>query len=193
MAVENGEIRYATSLGTTDVPRGWTERKLDGGVLIDVPSGRIVSHGLCMPHSPRLIGDDLYLVEAGTGTLFRIDRSSGARTPVVVGLPGFARGLAEHGGYLFVGLSLMRGSRPFEGLPVEHGGKEVICGVVAIELATGQVVGTRAWSASPTSETPARLATSVLMGRSKWVSLAGMAVQARCATLAAAPRSMIFR
>ncbi len=142
MAVENGEIRYATSLGTTDVPRGWTERKLDGGVLIDVPSGRIVSHGLCMPHSPRLIGGDLYLVEAGTGTLFKIDRSSGARTPVVVGLPGFARGLAEHGGYLFVGLSLMRGSRPFEGLPVEHGGKEVICGVVAIELATGQVVGT---------------------------------------------------
>lgn len=52
-----------------------------------------------------------------------------------------APGLPKFPG-LFVGLSLMRGSRPFEGLPVEHGGKEVICGVVAIELATGQVVGT---------------------------------------------------
>ncbi len=79
---------------------------------------------------------------AGTGTLLRIDRESGARTPIVAGLPGFACGLAERGGYLFVGPSLMRGSRPFEGLPVEHGGRELICRVVAIELATGQVVGT---------------------------------------------------
>ncbi len=39
MAVENGDICYATALGTTNVPRGWTERRLDGGVLMEVPSG----------------------------------------------------------------------------------------------------------------------------------------------------------
>jgi hypothetical protein len=47
-----------------------------------------------------------------------------------------------HGGHFFIGLSLMRDSKPFEGLPIEHGGQELICGVVAIEIATGQVVGT---------------------------------------------------
>jgi uncharacterized protein (TIGR03032 family) len=141
MALEDGEIRYATALGTTDTPRGWTDGKLDGGVLMEVPSGRVVSAGLCMPHSPRLIEGRLYLIEAGTGTLVEVDRASGARRPVVT-LPGFARGLAAHGGYLFIGLSLIRDRLPFDGLPVEHSGRELICGVVAVELASGAVVGT---------------------------------------------------
>lgn len=141
MALEDGEIRYATALGTTDTPRGWIEHKIDGGVLMEVPSGRVLSAGLCMPHSPRLIDGRLYLIEAGTGTLVEVDRVSGARRPIVT-LPGFARGLAQYGGYLFVGLSLVRDSLPFVGLPVEHSGQELICGVVAVELATGQVVGT---------------------------------------------------
>jgi uncharacterized protein (TIGR03032 family) len=141
MALEDGEIRYATALGTSDTPRGWTEHKLDGGVLMEVPSGRVVSAGLCMPHSPRLIEGRLYLIEAGAGTLVEVDRASGARRPVVT-LPGFARGLAWHGGYFFIGLSLMRDSKPFEGLPIEHSGRELICGVAAVEIATGEVVGT---------------------------------------------------
>jgi uncharacterized protein (TIGR03032 family) len=141
MALENGELRYATALGTTDTPRGWTEHKLTGGVLMEVPSGRIVSDGLCMPHSPRLIDSRLYLIEAGTGTLVEVDRDNGTRRPIVA-LPGFARGLTYHDGYLFVGLSLVRDSLPFVGLPVEHSGEELICGVVAVELATGRVVGT---------------------------------------------------
>jgi uncharacterized protein (TIGR03032 family) len=141
MALDGGEVRYATALGTTDSPRGWTENKLTGGVLMEVPSGRVLTAGLCMPHSPRLIGGRLYLVEAGTGTLLEIDRATGARREIVT-LPGFARGLAEHQGYLFVGLSLMRDSRPFAGLPIEQSGQELICGVAAIELATGRVVGT---------------------------------------------------
>jgi uncharacterized protein (TIGR03032 family) len=141
MALEGNEIRYATALGTTDEPRGWIADKLSGGVLLEVPSGKVLTSGLCMPHSPRLIGNRLYLIEAGTGTLVEIDRESGARRSVVT-LPGFARGLAEHNGYFFIGLSLIRDSRPFTGLPVEHSGQELICGVVAVEIATGQVVGT---------------------------------------------------
>jgi uncharacterized protein (TIGR03032 family) len=141
MALEDGEIRYATSLGTTNTPRGWVEQKLDGGVLMEVPSGRVLADGLCMPHSPRLIDGRLYVIEAGTGTLVEVDRATGARRPVVT-LPGFARGLSEHGGYFFIGLSLMRDSRPFIGLPVESSGQELICGVVAVEIATGKVMGT---------------------------------------------------
>jgi uncharacterized protein (TIGR03032 family) len=128
MALEEGALRYATALGTTDTPRGWTEDKLTGGVLLDLPSGDILADSLCMPHSPRLIDGQLYLVEAGSGTVLRIDRASGARTEIVR-LPGFARGLAEHGGYLFVGLSLVRESLGFKGLPIEESAEELICGV----------------------------------------------------------------
>jgi uncharacterized protein (TIGR03032 family) len=141
MALEDGEIRYATALGVSDTPRGWNPGRLTGGVLMEVPSGRILAEGLCMPHSPRIIGGRLYLTEAGTGTLVEIDRKSGARR-LIATLPGFARGLAEHQGHLFIGLSLVRGKHPFEGLPVAQNGAELICGVVAIELATGKVVGT---------------------------------------------------
>jgi uncharacterized protein (TIGR03032 family) len=140
MALEDGEIRYATALGTSDEPRGWNAGRLTGGVLMEVPSGRILADGLCMPHSPRIINGKLYLTEAGTGTLVEIDRATGARRPIVT-LPGFARGLAEHGGYLFIGLSLVRGKHPFDGLPVAQDG-ELICGVVAVEIATGKIVGT---------------------------------------------------
>jgi uncharacterized protein (TIGR03032 family) len=141
MALEAGEVRYATALGTTDVPRGWVKGKLDGGVLLEVPGGRVLTDKLCMPHSPRLIDGRLYLVEAGTGKVLEIDRATGARREIA-SLPGFARGLAEHQGYLFVGLSLLRDSQPFDGLPVEQDGQELICGIVAIELATGEVAGT---------------------------------------------------
>jgi uncharacterized protein (TIGR03032 family) len=141
MALEDGEIRYATALGTSDEPRGWNAGRLTGGVLMEVPSGRIVIDGLCMPHSPRLIGGRLYLTEAGTGTLVEIDRTTGSRRPIVT-LPGFARGLAEHGGYLFIGLSLVRGEHPFDGLPIAQKGADLICGVVAVEIATGKVAGT---------------------------------------------------
>jgi uncharacterized protein (TIGR03032 family) len=141
MALEDGKLRYVTALGTTDTARGWTADKLTGGVVIDTTSGDIVASGLCMPHSPRLVDGRLYVVEAGTGALLQIDRDNGARTQVV-SLPGFARGLTEHGGYLFVGLSLVRETLGFKDMPIETRGDDLICGVVAIEAATGRVVGT---------------------------------------------------
>jgi uncharacterized protein (TIGR03032 family) len=140
MALEGGAIRYATALGATNAPRAWNPGKLSGGVLLEVPTGRVLSQGLCMPHSPRLIGGRLYLTEAGTGKVVEIDRSSGERRSIAT-LPGFARGVAEYGGYLFVGLSLIRDKQPFEGLPLQEGGRELICGVVALHPATGEIVG----------------------------------------------------
>ncbi len=66
---------------------------------------------------------------------------SGAKQEIVR-RPGFARGLAELHGYLFIGLSLVRDSRPFDGLPLETDGRELICSMVAVELASGKIVGT---------------------------------------------------
>lgn len=52
MASDRRAIRYATALGVSDKPRGWHENRHSGGVLLEVPSGRMIADNLCMPHSP---------------------------------------------------------------------------------------------------------------------------------------------
>lgn len=141
MASDGHAIRYATALGVSDEPRGWHENRYSGGVLLEVPSGRIIADRLCMPHSPLMIGNRLFLLEAGTGELVEIDRITGDRR-LVCSLPGFARGLAALGDYVFVGLSLPRGKHPFEGLPVVNMVDELICGLAAIHIGSGEIVGT---------------------------------------------------
>ena len=68
--------QHVTALAATDTPQGWREHKKDGGVLIDVPSGKTLVSGLSMPHSPRWIPDPsrgsarqgrLWMLESGTG------------------------------------------------------------------------------------------------------------------------------
>lgn len=140
MATDGRTIRFATALGVSDEPRGWHANRHEGGVLFDVPTGRIIADRLCMPHSPRLVGDRLFLLEAGTGELVEIDQTTGARE-VLCALPGFARGLAVFGEYMFVGLSLPRGKHPFDGLPVVNMVEDLLCGVVAIRIDTGEIVG----------------------------------------------------
>ena len=140
MAIDQGAVRYVTALGTTDSPRGWHETRHTGGVLLEVPSGRVVTGGLCMPHSPRVVDGRLLLTEAGTGALVEIDRTRGAKRHLRT-LPGFARGLAALGGYLFVGLSLPRGEHPFKDLPVARTGVELMCGVLALRMDTWETVG----------------------------------------------------
>ncbi len=62
MAPARGDVRYATALGTTDIPRGWVGGKLDGVALKEVPSDRVLTDELCRPHSPRLIEGLLTIV-----------------------------------------------------------------------------------------------------------------------------------
>ena len=93
IAVENGRVRYVTALGETDTADGWREHKPHGGVLIDVPSGEVLLRGLSMPHSPRIYGEQVWLLESGTGRLLRGDVAAG-RSETVAEFPGFARGLA---------------------------------------------------------------------------------------------------
>jgi len=50
----DGQPRYVTALGRSDVRAGWREALHKDGCLVEVPSGRLVATGLCMPHSPRV-------------------------------------------------------------------------------------------------------------------------------------------
>jgi len=141
LGMEGGRPRYVTALGATDAPAGWRENKARGGVLFDVASGESITRGLSMPHSPRWYAGRLWVCESGAGTFGVVDLKTGKYEPVAL-VPGFTRGLDFLGNFAFVGLSQVRESAVFSGIPIterltEH---ERTCGVCAIDLTTGQVV-----------------------------------------------------
>jgi uncharacterized protein (TIGR03032 family) len=139
MAIIGDRVRYVTAFGTTNSAGGWRETKATGGVLIDVDSHELLLRGLSMPHSPRQSGDRFFLLESGKGTLATADLRSG-RVETIVQLPGFTRGLAFAGPYAFVGLSQVRESNIFGGIPLVERVAERRCGVWIVDLRSGQVV-----------------------------------------------------
>ncbi|WZO99345.1 TIGR03032 family protein [Isosphaeraceae bacterium EP7] len=141
LGMVEGKPKYVTALGETDTIGGWRENKARGGVVIDVDSGAVLARGLSMPHSPRWYAGRLWVCESGAGTFGFIDLNTGKYEPVA-GVPGFTRGLDFAGNLAFVGLSQVRESAVFSGISIterlaEH---ERSCGVVAIDLSSGQVV-----------------------------------------------------
>jgi uncharacterized protein (TIGR03032 family) len=142
VALEDGHCRYVTAVSTTDVVDGWRDRRRDGGVVLEVPSGRPVAEGLSMPHSPRTHGGDLWLLNSGTGFVGKIDRARGRFEPLTF-CPGFLRGLAFVGGYAVVGLSRARRDKTFAGLALDEElarrDVEARCGLQVIDLRTGDV------------------------------------------------------
>jgi uncharacterized protein (TIGR03032 family) len=131
--------RYVTSLAETDTPEGWRPNKATSGCLIDVPSGQTVTRGFAMPHSPRLYQGRVWLLDSGTGRLVVVDPNSGAVQPVTE-LPGYMRGLAFHEQFAFVGLSKIRETSTFGGLPIAGRREELRCGVGIVDLQTGRLV-----------------------------------------------------
>jgi uncharacterized protein (TIGR03032 family) len=59
----------------------------------------------------------------------------------VAQLPGFTRGLAFAGPYAFVGLSQVRESNIFGGIPLTERVQERLCGVWVVDLRSGEVAG----------------------------------------------------
>ena len=140
LGLRDGAIRYVTALGRSDTAGGWRPDKKDGGLLLDVAAGEVVAGGLSMPHSPRWYGDGLWVLESGSGTLGKVDVASG-HYEAVAALPGFTRGLDFCGRVAFVGLSQVRESALFSGIPITEPGRERICGVAAVDLETGELLG----------------------------------------------------
>jgi uncharacterized protein (TIGR03032 family) len=138
-----GRPAYMTAAGTGDGPRSWTEGRIGGGVVLDIAAYAIVCAGLTMPHSPRLHQGVLYVLNAGTGELGRVDPVVARFEPLAF-VPGFARGLALHGRFAFVGISLPRANAAFAGLPIEDRlrgeGREPECAILVIDIVTGETL-----------------------------------------------------
>jgi uncharacterized protein (TIGR03032 family) len=140
LCVLEDQVRYVTALGETDEPGGWRGNKATGGILIDVPSGETVLSGLSMPHSPRWHDGRLWLLESGKGALSVADLDSGS-VETVAELPGFTRGLLFAGGLAFVGLSQVRETATFGGLPLMERLEERLCGIWAVDPQSGRTAG----------------------------------------------------
>jgi uncharacterized protein (TIGR03032 family) len=136
-----GRPRYVTALGHTDSPGGWRAEKAKGGIVMDVQSGEVLAKGLSMPHSPRWYAGRLWVCESGVGTLGFLDPRTG-RYEAVAATPGFTRGLDFVGDLAFVGLSQVRESAVFSGIPITERlqAHERTCGVCVIDLVRGEPI-----------------------------------------------------
>jgi uncharacterized protein (TIGR03032 family) len=139
MAMEEGAPRYVTALSETNAPGGWREGKASGGCVIDVKSGHIVARGFAMPHSPRLHQGHLLVLDSGRGRLLHLDTANGSATELAQ-LPGYPRGMATFGRFAFIGLSRIRETATFGGLPLSADGRELKCGVAVVDLNAHKIV-----------------------------------------------------
>jgi uncharacterized protein (TIGR03032 family) len=135
----DGVPRLVTALGETDTACGWRANKRDGGLLMDIATNRILLRGLSMPHSPRWYDGRIWILESGTGSIGTVDVNAG-RYEALAQLPGFTRGLAFHGRYAFIGLSQIRETAIFSGLPLTERLSERTCGVWVVDVQTGETV-----------------------------------------------------
>jgi uncharacterized protein (TIGR03032 family) len=142
LAMADGRPRFATAVSTSDVVDGWRDRRHDGGVVIEIPSGRVIASGLSMPHSPRLYRGRLWLHNSGTGHFGSIDPTGGSFEPLAF-CAGYLRGLAFVGDYAVVGLSRPRDDKTFGGLALEqelaNRGADARCGLQIIDLRDGTI------------------------------------------------------
>lgn len=140
LAMQDGQPTYATACSRTDTAAGWRNHRVDGGIVMHIPSHSIIATGLSMPHSPRWYRDKLWLLNSGSGEFGFLE---GERFTPMTFCPGFVRGLAFFGDYALVGLSKLR-SKTFAGLALETRleaqGQSSQCGLVVVDMNTGVIL-----------------------------------------------------
>lgn len=139
MAMEDGLPRYATAFNTGNSPQSWRDNITKTGVVFDLKTGNVLAEGLAMPHSPRILNGELYVLLSATGELARIDRVTGA-VDIVCSIGGFVRGMSLCQDYLFIGLSKLRkNSSTFSKLDFAEQANQA--GIAVVHLPTRAVVG----------------------------------------------------
>jgi uncharacterized protein (TIGR03032 family) len=138
LGFRDGVPRYVSMLGAYDEPGGWRKNKISGGQIMDITTNEVMVDGLCMPHSPRWHHNALWFLSSGSGQLMRMQ--PGEAPEVVAEVPGFARGLDFIDRYAIIGLSQIRESSTFAGLPLTKRVEERQSGVWVVDTSNGQIV-----------------------------------------------------
>lgn len=140
IAHDGKQIRFVSALAESDKAEGWRDKRLKGGIIMDYASKEIIARDLCMPHSPRIYDNKLWVLDSGQGQLKLIDPKDGKHVPVLQ-LNGYLRGLAFLGHYAFIGLCKIREKKTFGGLPIEEKFKDLPCAIHIVNLNTGTSEG----------------------------------------------------
>ena len=139
--LEDSKLSFVTMLGNqTDKPLAWKEQKALDGQLWDVNDNSPVLTGLAAPHSPRIVGSDIYFFESGKGLLSKYNLYTETRTEIIK-FAGFPRGLAIKNNLAFIGVSKLRENNLFEELEVKKENKERISGIYIVNLLTKSLEG----------------------------------------------------
>lgn len=142
MTMQDGAPAYVTAVSRSDALTGWRDRRHEGGVLIDVRTNRIVTDQLSMPHSPRISGNHVYVLDSGRGQIVRIDPETGEKTDIAF-CPGFLRGMSIYNGHALVTVSMPRNGT-FAGLALDEELQKrdtsPWCGVLIVNLDSGDIV-----------------------------------------------------
>lgn len=139
LALQNGAPKYATAFNQGNTVQSWRENVTTTGVVFDLETNETVVSGLAMPHSPRVFGNDLYVLLSATGELIRVDVKSG-KFDVVVKVDGFVRGMDLYKDHLFIGLSKLRKKSSTFG-KLAFAEKANQAGIIVVHLPTGSIVG----------------------------------------------------
>lgn len=140
MAMLDGKPKYVTAMGQTDTAGGWRPNKVETGCLIDVDTNEVIAHGFAMPHSPRVHMGQIWLLDSGRGALVRVDPKT-REVFNVARFPGYTRGLAMMGSFAFVGLSKIRETSTFGGVPIAEDRDRLKCGVGIVNVQNGELAG----------------------------------------------------
>jgi uncharacterized protein (TIGR03032 family) len=139
LALVDGRPGFVTAMAESDSPAGWRPTKATSGVVMHVDSGETIARGFAMPHSPRWYNGKLWVLDSGRGALGTVDPATGQFTTVET-FPGYTRGLSFAGQFAFVGLSKIRETSVFGGVPIAERRDELKCGVGVVDLVTGRTV-----------------------------------------------------
>lgn len=138
-AWEEGKPKYVTMMAESNEAAGWRPNKSETGLIMDVDSNEVVTSGMAMPHSPRIHEGELYVLNSGFGTIEKVDRSNGKRESIEE-VPGYTRGLAMYGPFAFIGMSKIRETAVFGGVPIAQNKDELRCGVAVVDMRSGSSV-----------------------------------------------------
>ena len=141
MAVKDKKIKFVSCFGPFDEAGGWRNKEDFHGQIISVETGLPVAENLCLPHSPRIHGTNLYYCEAGLGTLVKTPLSDLTQKEIVCELTGFTRGLDFFENYAVVGLSKSRGSNSLPTLPINAKCAELNAAINLVNLETNELLG----------------------------------------------------
>jgi uncharacterized protein (TIGR03032 family) len=146
LAMKNGQPQYVSALGNGNKAQSWRANITKGGILMDVPSNEVIAHGLAMPHTPRIWDDKLYLLLSAAQRLVCVNPQNG-QYETVAEIPGFVRGMAKHGDYVFIATSKLRkNSSTFRHLEIAESANEAA--ITIVHLPTGAKVGKLTFQAS---------------------------------------------